>query len=82
MKHMKVTLSLDRDLVKRIRKIALNRGTTLTELIHEHLAELVKQYPDTGRKRSEQDALQRSFLKFSFKVGKRSWKRVDLHARF
>lgn len=81
MTNMKVKLSLDKDLVKRVRKIALNRGTTLVELVREHLAELVKQYPSAEWKLSKHEALERSFLKFKFKVGKRTWKRADLHTR-
>ena len=34
-----------------------------------------------GRKRREREALEHSFERFQFKVGKRTWKRSDLYAR-
>jgi len=33
------------------------------------------------RKRREREALERSFERFRFYVGKRTWKRADLYAR-
>jgi predicted transcriptional regulator len=75
---MKVTISLDDELVKKAREIALNRDTTLTGLIREHLQSLAAADPVSGRKRREQQALERSFEQFRFKVGKRTWKRRDL----
>jgi predicted transcriptional regulator len=78
---MNVTLSLDDDLVKKVRKIAVDRDTTLTGLIRDHLQALAATDAVSGRKRREQQALERSFEQFRFKVGKRTWKRGDLYAR-
>jgi predicted transcriptional regulator len=75
---MKVTISLDDDLVNKVRKIAVDRDTTLTGLIQEHLRSLAAADAVFGRKRREQQALERSFEQFRFKVGKRTWKRGDL----
>jgi predicted transcriptional regulator len=72
---MKVTISLDDDLVNKVRKIAVDRDTTLTGLIQEHLRSLAAADAVSGRKRREQRALERSFEQFRFKVGKRTWKR-------
>lgn len=36
---------------------------------------------DELRRRREREALERSFERFRFKVGKRTWKRADLYAR-
>jgi len=78
---MNITLSLADDLVKKIRKIAVDRDTTLTGLVREFLTELARESEAAGRKRRERDALERSFEEFQFKVGKRTWKRADLYDR-
>ena len=78
---MNITLSLDEDLVKRARKIAVEQDTTLTGLVRDYLTELARQDAAAGRKRRERKALERSFQEFRFKVGKRTWKRADLYER-
>lgn len=76
-----VTLSLDENLVKEARKIAVDRDTTLTSLIRNYLTELTAEDASVGRKRREIEALDRTFERFQFKVGKRTWTREDLNAR-
>jgi len=78
---MNVTLSLDHELVKKVRKLAVERDTTLTGLIREHLEKLAAEDAAMGRKRRERQALENSFQQFHFKVGKRTWKRADLYVR-
>lgn len=78
---MNVTLSLDDELVRQVRRIAAERDTTLTALIREHLERVANEEADSGRKRRELEALERSFHKFRFRVGRRTWKREDLHER-
>ena len=78
---MNITLSLPEDLVKRVRKIAVDRDTTLTGLVREYLAELSRQEAAAGRTRRERQALERSFEQFQFRVGKKTWKREDLYER-
>ncbi|HEY6340998.1 MAG TPA: DUF6364 family protein [Bryobacteraceae bacterium] len=78
---MNVTLSLDDNLVKKVRKIAVDRDTTLTGMIREYLERVAAEDSARGRKRREREILERSFTQFQFKVGKRTWKREDLYAR-
>ena len=78
---MNVTLSLDDKLVKQVRKIAVDRDTTLTGLIREYLQKLAAEDAVSGRKRRELEALERTFREFSVKGGKHDWKREDLHVR-
>ncbi len=78
---MNVTLSLDEDLVKRIRQIALDKDTTVTGLVREHLKDLVSQDEGAGRKRREIDALNRTIQELNWRIGKRTWTRADLHER-
>jgi hypothetical protein len=78
---MNITLSLDDDLVREVRKIAVERDTTLTGLVRAHLQELAAEHAKSGRKRRELEALERSFEELHINVGKITWKRQDLHER-
>jgi len=78
---MNITLSLDDQLVKDVRKIAVEKDTTLTGLVRAYLEGLAAEHTASGRKRREREALERSFSKFQFRVGKRNWKREDLYVR-
>lgn len=78
---MNITLSLNDKLIKDVRKIAVERDTTLTGLVRSYLEELAAEQAASGRKRRDREALERSFAKFHFRVGKRAWKREDLYAR-
>jgi len=76
-----ITLSLDDDLVKKVRKIAVERDTTLTGMVRDYLEGLATEAASSGRRRREREALEQSFDRFRFKVGKRTWKRADLYVR-
>ena len=76
-----VTLSLDDELVKKVRKIAVERDTTLTGMVRDYLEKLAAEDAASGRRRREREALERSFQRFQFRVGRRTWKRADLYAR-
>jgi predicted transcriptional regulator len=78
---MNVTLSLEDDLVKRVRRIAAERDTTLTAMIRDHLQQLASEDSNSGRKLREREELERGFRRFRFRVGPRTWKRQDLHER-
>jgi hypothetical protein len=78
---MNITLSLDDALVKEVRKIAVERDTTLTGLVRAYLQELAAEHAKSGRKRRELEALERSFEELKVNVGKPTWKREDLHER-
>jgi len=76
-----ITLSIDEELVKQVRKIAVERDTTLTGLVRSYLQELASEHAKSGRKRRELEALEESFKQFQFRMGKRTWKREDLYER-
>ncbi len=78
---MNITLSLDDKLVKEVRKIAVERDTTLTGLVRTHLQELAAEHASSGRKRREMQALEKSFNTFQIRVGKKTWRREDLYDR-
>jgi hypothetical protein len=78
---MNITLSLDDELIKKVRKIVVERDTTLTGLVRDYLEKLAVEDVASGQRRREREALERSFERFRFTVGKRTWKRADLYAR-
>ena len=78
---MNITLSLDDDLVKEVRKIAVEHDTTLTGLVRAYLQDLAAEHAKSGRKRRELEALERSFKRLQVNIGKRTWKREDLYDR-
>ena len=78
---MNVTLSLDEKLIKKVRKIAVDRDTTLAGMVRDYLEKVAVEEAASGRKRREREALERSFANFRFRVGERTWSRADLHAR-
>jgi hypothetical protein len=79
--YMKIALTLDDRLLKDVRKIAVERDTTLTGLILDYLQSIASQHAASGRKRRERETPERSFTQFQFRVGKKTWKREDLCAR-
>lgn len=78
---MNITLSLDEKLVKEVRKVAVERDTTLTGMVRNYLQQVVDESAASGRRRREREALERSFTEFQFHMGKRTWKREDLYER-
>ncbi len=78
---MNVTLSLDDQLVKKVRKIAVDRDTTLTGLIRSYLENLAGEESSAEREKREIEALERSFKTLKVRLGKRTWTRADLHGR-
>jgi len=79
--YMNITLSLDEKIVKEVRKIAVERDTTLTGLVREYLEKLAAESALTGRKRRALEALERSFREFHAEMGKKTWTRADLYER-
>ena len=69
---MNITLSLDEKLVKNVRKIAVEKDTTLTGVIRAHLEHLAVEHAASGRKRREREALERSFSQFEFRLDRLS----------
>jgi hypothetical protein len=78
---MNVTLTLDDDLVKRVRKIAVERDTTLTGMVRAYLQEVAEGDASSGRNRRELERLEETFRRYQFNMGKKTWKREDLHER-
>jgi len=67
--------------VKKVRKIAVDRDTTMTGLIRSYLENLAGEESSAQRKKRELEALERSFKTLQVRLGKRTWTRADLHER-
>lgn len=78
---MNVTLSLEDRLVKEVRKIAVEKDTTLTGMIRAYLEQIVTEHAASGQRRRQLEALEESFKKLQVRVGKRNCKREDLYER-
>jgi hypothetical protein len=74
-----VTLSVDEETIKKVRKIAIDQNTTLTAMIREFLKSVAERGgPEKDRAvRRVKD----SFAKYSRDMGQRTWRREDLHER-
>jgi hypothetical protein len=76
-----ITLSLDEKLVKELRKIAVDRDTTLTGMVRDYLEMVAAENAASGKKRRQREALEHTFGRLPFNIGGRTWTRADLHAR-
>jgi hypothetical protein len=74
-----VTMSIDDDLLKKARKVAVERDTTLTGLIRTYLEDLVRK-DDILRERAASE-LEDLFAKSKAVVGPKTWTRDDLYVR-
>lgn len=74
-----ITLSVDEKIIKKVRRIALERETTLTALVREYLIGLTSSYD--SEKDTAIDKLERSFDIYSREIGEQTWNREELHER-
>jgi Family of unknown function (DUF6364) len=78
---MNITLSLDQKLVKELRKIAVDRDTTLTGMVRDYLEKVAAENAAGGKKRRQREALEHTFERLQFNIGARTWTGADLDAR-
>jgi hypothetical protein len=74
-----ITLSVDDELIKKVRKIAIEKNTTLTPMIREFLISVADR-ADQERE-GVLHPLDASFQTLSRDMGKRTWTREALHDR-
>jgi hypothetical protein len=72
-------LSIDADLLRRCRRIAMDRNTSLTGLIREYLEDLVRR--DEAAAEAAASELEELCRTSTMVVGGRRWCRDDLHER-
>ena len=76
---MNITLSLDENIVRKARKVAIDRNTTLTGMVRKFLEETARS-DEMERKRAVL-TLRETFSKYGRDMGQRSWRREALHDR-
>ena len=74
---MNITLSIDEEIVKKVRKIAIDKDTTLTAMVREYLTSVAKS--DATTRKAYADKLMETFEKLSRDMGPRTWTREDLY---
>lgn len=74
-----ITMTLEDDLVKKVRRLAVERNTSMTALVRETLRQLAAREDFRTEERIAE--LEDAFNSASVKVGKRTWTRDELHER-
>jgi translation elongation factor EF-Ts len=73
-----LTLVVEEDLILAARKVALDQGTSVNQLVRDFLAALVE---ESGRRRMARTRLKAAFEQGLVEVGERTWSRDDLYER-
>lgn len=74
-----ITFSLDEETIKKVRKIALEKDTTLTALVRDFLYSVAKR--DEQKKKTALKKFKGSFEILSRDMGSRKWTRESLYER-
>lgn len=74
-----VTLSVDQDVLRKVRKIAVDRDTTLTTLIRDHLENLAAS--ESAERERAAARLEQGFKRLERNMEIRAWTRDDLFDR-
>ena len=76
---MNVTLSVDAAVVRRVRKAAIDRNTTLAAMVRSFLDSVAER--EDSRRAQAVKRMERTFERLSRDMGRRSWRREDLYER-
>jgi len=71
-----LTVAIEDEVLESARRLALERGTTLSQLVRDHLTGLV-----SDRRRAAADRLERAVQEELVEVGPFNWLREDLYRR-
>ena len=74
-----ITLSVNDKIIKKVRKIAIDKNTTLTAMVRDFLTEVANR--DVQQKKEASSMLHTSFQKMSRDMGQRQWTRGALYDR-
>lgn len=73
-----LTLTLDEDLLRAARKVAIDRNTSVNQMVRDYLQRVVR---ETDQRQTALARLDELFRSQRIEVGRRTWKRQDLHER-
>ncbi len=74
-----ITLSVDEEIIKKVRKIAIEKNTTLTAMVRDYLSSVAIR--DAQEKNEAIVKLRKSFKTISRDMGRRKWTREALYER-
>ena len=74
-----ITLSVDDEIIKKVRKIAIEKNTTLTAMVRDYLSSVATR--DAQEKNEAIKKLRKSFKTISRDMGRRKWTREALYER-
>jgi hypothetical protein len=74
-----ITLSVDEEIIKKVRKIAIEKNTTLTAMVRDYLSSVAIR--DAQEKNEAIKKLRKSFKTVSRDMGRRKWTREALYER-
>ena len=74
-----ITLSVDEEIIKKVRKIAIDKNTTLTGMVRDFLTSVANR--DLHEKEEAVLHLRASFKALSRDMGRRKWTRETLYER-
>lgn len=74
-----ITLSVDDEVIRKVRKIAIDKNTTLTQMVRDFLTSVTTR--GAAQRMRAVRRLETSFEEFSRDMGKRDWSREELHER-
>ena len=76
---MDITLNVDDEIVRKVRKIAVDKNTTLTAMVREYLESVAN--TDAVARKETADKFRESWERLSRPMGPRNWTRDDLYDR-
>ena len=74
-----ITLSVDDAVIRKVRKIAVDKNTTLTAMVRDYLGSVAAQ--EAATRDQVANELRQSFGRYSVDMGRHAWTREELHER-
>ena len=74
-----ITLSVDDAVIRKVRKIAVDKNTTLTAMVRDYLSSVAAQ--EAATRDQVANELRESFGRYSVDMGRHTWTREELHER-
>jgi hypothetical protein len=72
-----ITLSVDDAVIRKVRKIAVDKNTTLTAMVRDYLSSVAAQ--EAATRDQVANELRESFARYSVDMGPHTWTREGLH---
>ncbi|MBS4032629.1 MAG: CopG family transcriptional regulator [Clostridiales bacterium] len=80
MEYQNITLSIQKDLLKKVKHIAIEKNTSVSGLLSQTLVDIVNQETGYQRAKERQLKVMESGLELGLS-GKTTWSREELHER-